>query len=71
MSNLRCAGGLFFCIDSRPNPAIATQLVRAKMLLCGYLTRLCNSGSSIINIVDHLNIEAQKVTIAMSGFQLV
>ncbi|XP_006340193.1 homeobox-leucine zipper protein REVOLUTA [Solanum tuberosum] len=41
-----------------PNPAAASQFVRAQMLPSGYLIRPCDGGGSIIHIVDHLNLEA-------------
>ncbi|KAI7746640.1 hypothetical protein M8C21_013284 [Ambrosia artemisiifolia] len=44
-----------------PNPAAATQFVRAEMLPSGYLIRPCEGGGSIIHIVDHLNLEAWSV----------
>ena len=40
-----------------PNPAAASQFVRAEMLPSGYLVRPCEGGGSIIHIVDHLNFE--------------
>lgn len=40
-----------------PNAASASQFVRAEMLSSGYLIRPCDGGGSIINIVDHLNLE--------------
>lgn len=44
-----------------PNPASATQFVRAEILPSGYLIRPCEGGGSIIHIVDHLNLEAWSV----------
>ncbi|KFK27595.1 hypothetical protein AALP_AA8G404100 [Arabis alpina] len=44
-----------------PNPASASQFVRAEMLSSGYLIRPCDGGGSIIHIVDHLNLEAWSV----------
>lgn len=40
-----------------PNPAAASQFVRAEMLPSGYLIRPCEGGGSIVHIVDHLNLE--------------
>ncbi|XP_051113371.1 homeobox-leucine zipper protein REVOLUTA-like [Andrographis paniculata] len=44
-----------------PNAVAATQFVRAEMLPSGYLIRPCDGGSSIIHIVDHVNLEAWSV----------
>ncbi|XP_052186933.1 homeobox-leucine zipper protein REVOLUTA-like [Diospyros lotus] len=44
-----------------PNPAAASQFVRAEMLPSGYLIRPCEGGGSIIHVVDHLNLEAWSV----------
>ncbi|KAI5666268.1 hypothetical protein M9H77_16121 [Catharanthus roseus] len=44
-----------------PNPAAASQFIRAEMLPSGYLIRPCEGGGSIIHIVDHLNLEAWSV----------
>lgn len=40
-------------ITSVPN------FVRAEMLPSGYLIRPCEGGGSIINIVDHMNLEVK------------
>lgn len=42
-----------------PNPAAASQFIRAEMLPSGYLIRPCEGGGSIIHIVDHLNLEVR------------
>ncbi|CAI9776455.1 unnamed protein product [Fraxinus pennsylvanica] len=39
-----------------PNPAAASQFVRADILPSGYLIRPCDGGGSIIHVVDHLNL---------------
>ncbi|XP_075499698.1 homeobox-leucine zipper protein REVOLUTA-like [Primulina tabacum] len=44
-----------------PNPAAASQFVRAEMLPSGYLIRPCEGGGSIVHIVDHVNLEAWSV----------
>ncbi|KAL2488781.1 Homeobox-leucine zipper protein REVOLUTA [Forsythia ovata] len=44
-----------------PNPAAASQFVRADILPSGYLIRPCDGGGSIIHIVDHLNLGAWSV----------
>ncbi|XP_076957638.1 homeobox-leucine zipper protein REVOLUTA-like [Bidens hawaiensis] len=44
-----------------PNPAAAAQFVRGEMLPSGYLIRHCEGGGSVIQIVDHLNLEAWSV----------
>ncbi|PSR89964.1 Homeobox-leucine zipper protein like [Actinidia chinensis var. chinensis] len=51
-----------------PNPAAASQFVRAEMLPSGYLVRPCEGGGSIIHIVDHLNFEAWSVPEVLRPF---
>ncbi|XP_028105950.1 homeobox-leucine zipper protein REVOLUTA-like, partial [Camellia sinensis] len=41
-----------------PNPFVASQLTRAKMLASGYFVRPFEGGGSTIHIVDHLDLEA-------------
>ncbi|KAL7228683.1 hypothetical protein ACSBR2_007397 [Camellia fascicularis] len=41
-----------------PNPFVASQLTRAKMLASGYFVRPSEGGGSAIHIVDHLDLEA-------------
>ncbi|KAF5959540.1 hypothetical protein HYC85_000749 [Camellia sinensis] len=41
-----------------PNPFVASQLTRAKMLASGYFVRPSEGGGSTIHIVDHLDLEA-------------
>ncbi|KAK4361375.1 hypothetical protein RND71_020327 [Anisodus tanguticus] len=44
-----------------PTGPPATSYVRAKMLPSGYLIRPCEGGGSIINIVDHIDLDACSV----------
>lgn len=37
----------------------ATCFVRAEMLPSGYLIRPCDGGGSIINIVDHIDLDVR------------
>lgn len=41
-----------------PNPFVASQLTRAKMLASGYFVQPFEGGGSTIHIVDHLDLEA-------------
>ncbi|KAJ0701555.1 putative transcription factor & lipid binding HD-SAD family [Helianthus annuus] len=60
-------GSLVVCERSLTNtlngPSIPSvpNFVRAEMLPSGYLIRPCEGGGSIINIVDHMNLEAWNV----------
>lgn len=40
-----------------PCASTAHQFVRAEMLPSGFLIRPCDEGSSIVHIVDHLDLE--------------
>ncbi|KAK1414257.1 hypothetical protein QVD17_30000 [Tagetes erecta] len=60
-------GSLVVCersLSNTPNGLGITSVpnfVRAEMLPSGYLIRPCEGGGSIINIVDHMNLEAWSV----------
>ncbi|XP_078427884.1 homeobox-leucine zipper family protein / lipid-binding START domain-containing protein [Wolffia australiana] len=44
-----------------PSASTAHQFVRAEMLPSGFLIRPCDGGSSIVHIVDHLDLEPWSV----------
>ena len=58
--SLSCAGASPFLIFSSPHFLLllfSASFVRAEMLPSGYLIRPCEGGGSIINIVDHVDLD--------------
>lgn len=51
----------------------ATCFVRAEMLPSGYLIRPCDGGGSLINMVDHfdLDVRIQSIQLFMTLFSLL
>lgn len=50
-----------------PGPP-ATCFVRAEMLPSGYLIRPCDGGGSIINIVDHIDLDVRIKSCTLLSF---